>query len=444
MPQQDPADLSASEAAHLIRDRKLTSEVLVQACIDRIDQREAEVCAWQYFDPAHALAQAREADARQSNGEPTGRLHGLPVGIKDIIATADMPTEDGTPANKGRQPDTDATCVRALREAGAVIMGKTVTTELATRFPGKTRNPHNPEHTPGGSSSGSAAAVASGMVPLALGTQTGGSVTRPASFCGIYGLKPTLGMISRHGVTLQSHTLDTVGVYGRSMADLALIADALSNSDASDPASYPRAPGGLADALDDLNSRPAPKFAFLRTPAWNKADADAQSAILEFTARLSTAVTEVTDPASFATIIDAHHCVQHSENAHHFAEIEARARDLLSPTLREILDLGRTITAATYLDALALRERAYEEFVQLLDRHDAAICLSATGAAPRGLDWTGNPVFNGMWTFLGVPTVTLPLLTAGGLPLGVQVIGKRREERRLLRNADWLNRNGGL
>jgi Asp-tRNA(Asn)/Glu-tRNA(Gln) amidotransferase A subunit family amidase len=441
MSQENPADLTASQAAHLIRDHTLTSEALVQACIDRIERREPEVRAWHYFDPGHALAQAREADARLRNGEPPGRLHGLPVGIKDIIATADMPTEDGTPANKGRQPDMDATCVRALREAGAVIMGKTVTTELATRFPGKTRNPHNPEHTPGGSSSGSAAAVACGMVPLALGTQTGGSVTRPASFCGIYGLKPTLGMISRRGVTLQSHTLDTVGVYGRSMADLALIGDALGNSDPADPASYPRAPGGLVNAMDDVSSKPAPKFAFLRTPAWDQADAPARKAIADFVSRLSHAVTEVGDPASFATIIDAHRCVQHAENAHHFTEIESRARDLLSPTLREILDLGRTITAATYLDALALRDRAYEEFAHLLDRYDAVICLSACGAAPRGLDWTGNPVFNGMWTFLGVPTVTLPLLTADGLPLGVQVIGKRREERRLLCNADWLNRN---
>jgi Asp-tRNA(Asn)/Glu-tRNA(Gln) amidotransferase A subunit family amidase len=440
MTEKNPADLTATEAAHLIHEGALKSQALVEACIGRIREREDDVRAWQYFDPDVALEQARHADERFANGEHLGLLHGLPVGIKDIIATADMPTEDGTPANKGRQPDADAACVRALREAGAVIMGKTVTTELATRFPGKTRNPHNLEHTPGGSSSGSAAAVACGMVPLALGTQTGGSVTRPASFCGIYGLKPTLGMISRQGVTMQSHTLDTVGVYGRSTQDLALIGDALSIPDPSDPVSYSRAIGGLAATVADRREKPAPRFAFVRTPAWDKADSAAQKSIIDFVARHSHAITEAPDPVIFETIIDAHRCVQHAENAHHFADIEARARDLLSPTLREILDLGRTIPAKDYLDALALRDMAYRELTALLDRYDALVCLSACGAPPRGLESTGNPIFNGMWTLLGVPTVTLPLLTADGLPLGIQIIGKRREEHRLLRNAAWLDR----
>lgn len=432
-----PADLTATEAARKVRDGELTSEALVEACIARIEEREPDVQAWHYFDPDMARTQARQADARKAAGEPLGLLHGIPVGIKDIINTSDMPTEDGTPANKGRQPEHDATCVGALRAAGAVIMGKTVTTELATRHPGKTRNPHNIAHTPGGSSSGSAAAVACGMVPLALGTQTVGSVTRPASFCGIHGLKPTLGLISRTGVTMQSHTLDTVGVYGRGVADLALIADVLSGADPTDEVSYPRARTRFCEALGEPIT-PPPKFAFLRTPAWTEADPSAQTAITDFVGKLAGCIQEHESPASFSKIIEAHQCVQAAENVHHFAQIEARARNLLSQTMQDHLDMARTVTAGSYLGALAVREGAYAELSALLDRSDAVVCLSSCGPAPKGHDWTGDPIFNGMWTFLGVPSVTLPLLSSGGLPFGIQVICKRREDSRAMRLAQWL------
>ncbi len=434
-----PANLTATDARAQIKAGTLTSEALTNACIAQITAREPDVQAWTYFDPEHALTQARAADARQASGEPLGPLHGLPVGIKDIIATADMPTEDGTPANKGRQPDQDAACVQALREAGAIIMGKTVTTELATRHPGKTRNPHNTAHTPGGSSSGSAAGVACGMIPLALGTQTGGSVTRPASFCGIYGLKPTLGLISRTGVTLQSHTLDTVGVYARSIADLALITDALSASDQTDKASYPRPSPACVATLSEPVAKP-PRLGFIRTPAWSQAEPAAQKAILDFVATHSALIEEVESPAEFAGILEDHRTVQYAENSYHFADIEARARDLLSPALQNILDDARTIPAAQYMRALATRRRAYDAFATLLDQYDAVVCLSACGPAPKGLDSTGNPIFNGLWTLLGVPSVTLPKLTVDGLPLGIQVIGKRREDARVLRTADWLDR----
>ena len=274
----DLADLSAVEAGETIRAGKASCVDLIEACIARIEARDGDIEAWEYFDADYAREQARAADARLAAGKQPGPLHGLPVAIKDIIATADMPTQDGTPINRGRQPEEDATCVRLLREAGAVIMGKSVTTELANTCPGKTRNPHNLEHTPGGSSSGSAAAVASGMVPLALGTQTGGSVVRPASFCGIHGLKPTLGLISRTGVTLQSHTLDTVGVYGKSLADLALIMDVLSASDRTDAVSYPRARPRLSEVLQTADF-PEPRLAFCETPAWELADPGAKDAI---------------------------------------------------------------------------------------------------------------------------------------------------------------------
>ncbi|MCB1510011.1 MAG: amidase [Hyphomicrobiaceae bacterium] len=433
----DPADLPAVDAAHRIREGRLTSEALVTACLTRIDQLEPDVQAWTFLDREQALAQARVADERAASGAPIGPLHGLPVGIKDIIATADMPTEDGTAANRGRQPDTDATCVALLRAAGAVIMGKTVTTELATRHPGKTRNPRNLNHTPGGSSSGSAAAVAANMVPLALGTQTAGSVTRPASFCGIFGLKPTLGMIPRTGVTVQSHTLDTVGVYGRSLADVALLANVLSSYDPADEVSYPRPKFDLGASLGQPHATP-PRLAFLKTTAWPQADSASQTAILDFVAGLADACSAQPMPAACTEVMAAQRTVQYAENAHHFRAIEQRARAQLTPTLQGILDEARTVTAADYLAAVRARPGMYDAIAGLLDEFDAILCLSACGPAPRGLESTGNPAFNGLWTFLGVPSITLPLLEVDGLPLGVQLIGRRREEAKLLTIADWL------
>ncbi len=226
--------LSATDAARAIREGMISSEQLVEACLARIRAVEPDVQAWQYLDERHALAQARARDLDRMEGRPIGPLHGVPVGIKDIFDTVDMPTEDGTVLHAGRTPDSDATTVSMLRAAGAVIMGKTVTTECATFMPGKTRNPHNPLHTPGGSSSGSAAAVAAGMVPLALGSQTNGSTIRPAAYCGVFGFKPTHGLIPRHGILKLSRTLDQVGVFGRTLEDVALVAEQLTGYDERD------------------------------------------------------------------------------------------------------------------------------------------------------------------------------------------------------------------
>ena len=233
--------LSAAEAAGMIRDGVISSVQLVEACLARVRDVDGQIQAWAFLDPEHALAQARAADEFRLSGQPTGPLHGVPVGIKDIIDTADMPTENGSVLHAGRTPSRDATVVSLLRGAGAVIMGKTVTTEFATRTPGKTRNPHNPAHTPGGSSSGSAAAVAAGMVPLALGSQTTGSTIRPASYCGVYGFKPTHGLVPRHGMFQLSRTLDHVGLFTRSLEDVALLLEQLVAHDERDPDSRPRA-----------------------------------------------------------------------------------------------------------------------------------------------------------------------------------------------------------
>ncbi|MGI9525166.1 MAG: amidase [Hyphomicrobiaceae bacterium] len=431
------ADLTATDALEKMRASEISCSDLVEACISRIEEREDDVQAWEFFDAAYAREQAQSADQALAGGGSLAALHGIPVAIKDIIATADMPTQDGTPIHKGRQPEEDATCVRALRDAGAVIMGKSVTTELATLTPGKTRNPRNPEHTPGGSSSGSAAAVACGMVPLALATQTGGSVVRPASFCGIYGLKPTRGLISRTGVTLQSQTLDTVGVYGRSLDDLALITDVLSASDVRDDVSYPRFRPNLGEALK-AEQFPTPRLAFCHTPAWSEADKEAQVAITKLATSLGETCIAARLPIELDDIIRVHSRVQSAENAHHFDPLLQRSGHLLSQGLRNRLEVGNAISAKDYLDAMGRREPMYQAFLNFMLDHDAVLCLSSPGPAPRGLASTGSPVFNGMWTFLGVPTVTLPLMEVGGLPVSAQLVGRRQDEGRLLRAAKWL------
>src|SRR6266850_7052606 len=273
-----PASLAATEAESKIRDGLLTSEELVSACLERIRELEPKVQAWTFLEEEHALAQARAADERKRSGEPIGALHGVPVGLKDIIDTADMPTENGTVLHQGRTPRDDAAVVKMLRAAGAVILGKTATTECAYFAPGKTRNPHNPEHTPGGSSSGSAAAVAAGMVPLALGSQTNGSTIRPAAFCGVYALKPTHGLVSRHGMFQLSRSLDHVGLFGRTIEDLALLLEEVAGYDERDPDTHPRGRGPYRTVA--MEQPPIePRFGFFRSGRWDRIAEDARAAI---------------------------------------------------------------------------------------------------------------------------------------------------------------------
>jgi Asp-tRNA(Asn)/Glu-tRNA(Gln) amidotransferase A subunit family amidase len=432
-------DLTATEAAARIAKGDLLSEDLVRACLDRISGLEPQVQAWTFHDPERALEQARAADTQRKEGKGVGPLHGVPVGIKDIIDTADMPTENGCRAHKGRQPTADAVCVTALRRAGAVIMGKTVTTELATFTPGKTHNPRNLEHTPGGSSSGSAAAVAAGMVPAALGTQTVGSVIRPGAFCGIYGLKPTFGIIPRPGVLTQAHSLDTVGVYGRSVEDLALLADALQGHDERDPASLVSSrPRLLPTATEDW---PLPAlFAFVKTHAWKDADATTHAAFGELVEELGGQVAEISLDNTTERGYAAGRLVQKVEMAVHFGPLLDRAPELLSDNLRQQLEEGRRVSGAEYIAALNAREELYATIEDVLMNYGAILTPAALGPAPKGLASTGNPVFCGFWTYLGVPAVTLPLLDADGLPMGVQLIGARRDDGRLLRTAQWLVR----
>jgi Asp-tRNA(Asn)/Glu-tRNA(Gln) amidotransferase A subunit family amidase len=432
----DPSGLTGAAAAAAIRDGHLSAEEVVAACLERIAQHEPEVQAWEHLDPEHALSQARDADAALHRGEEPGALHGVPVGIKDIFDTADLPTENGSPIFAGRRPERDAACVAALRNAGAVIMGKTVTTELALLTPARTRNPHNLAHTPGGSSAGSAAAVAAGMVPLALGSQTAGSIIRPASFCGVYGFKPTLGLVPRGGVLMQSHTLDTVGVYGRSVEDLALITDCMTAFDPNDATSFRRSRPGLLGAA---RARPPipPRLAFVKPPPWIEADPEMRAALQELAGKLGERVVEIELPV-LGDVIEWQRIVQLAENAHYYGPLLDDAPELLSNALRQRLAAGRGVDAQQYLRAITGREPAYRAITGALRTFSAILTPAALGPAPHGLESTGSPIMDGLWTYLGMPTVSLPLLEIKGLPVGVQLVGQRHDDARLLRTARWL------
>ena len=433
-----PWTLSATQAAAAIGDGLLSAHELVQSCLERIEQVDSEVQAWAFLDPEHALAQAHACDQRRREGRPSGPLHGIPIAIKDIVDTSDMPTEDGTVLHAGRTPAHDATVVHRLREAGAVIMGKSVTTELANLTPGKTRNPHNPAHTPGGSSSGSAAAVAAGMVPLALGSQTTGSVIRPAAFCGVFGFKPSHGLISRHGVLRLSRTLDHVGVFARSIEDVALITQCLAGADENDPDTRPHARIPFCELAAREPPLP-PLLAFAKTPVWDQAEPEMREAFAELREHLADSVVELELPAATAQAFDWQRTIMEAELAANLTREWERGREQLSESLRAQIARGRAITAFDYQHAVARITPVNEGFAEIFDRCDAILTPAAPGAAPLGLGATGNPVFCALWTYLGMPAITLPLLrSASGLPIGVQLVGQRHADARLLRTARWL------
>ncbi len=436
---EELADLPAHEAAALIRAGTITSEMLMRACLARIEARDSELHAFVHIDAERALAHARKADEWRAMGIGTGPLHGVPVAIKDVIDTEELPTENGSPIFAGRQAGHDASCVRQLRQAGAIVIGKTVTTELASLTPGPTRNPCDPDHTPGGSSSGSAVAVATGMAPLALGTQTAGSVLRPASYCGVYGFKPTFGLISRAGVLMQSHTLDTVGVLARCIEDVGLAVDCMAGQDPADRDCWPRSHGSL---LDILAQEPPvePLIGFWKTPAWDQADIVMQDALGELCAELGDRVEDIELPSSFDAILDSQATIQWAENASYYGALYDRAKDQISAGMQARLETGFATSARDYLRAINSRDVLYAGLAQVFDRFDAIICPAAPGPAPHGLGGTGSPVFNGLWTYLGVPALTMPLMEADGMPMGVQIVGARRDDGRLLRTARWLER----
>ncbi|HEY1935063.1 MAG TPA: amidase [Acetobacteraceae bacterium] len=411
--------LTATAAARLIRAGELHSIDLTEACLARIADREPIVRAFTCFDADYARKSAATAVA--------GPLRGLPVGIKDVLDTADMPSEYGSPIWRGWRPKADAACVAWARAAGAVFYGKTVTTEFATRKPGPTANPANPRHTPGGSSSGSAAGVAAGFFPFAYGTQTAGSVIRPAAFCGVVGYKPSFGLISRIGMKVMSDSLDTVGVIARSVADCALLAGAVSGYDLGDPDERPAA---------------APRIGLCRSPTWELAAPETHAVMERAAGALGRAGASIVDrelPASFDELVQAHPIVMNGESGRALGWELANARDGISAGLLERLEFGLGCDEATRTNAHAVFDRTQQAFPAAMEGLDVLVTPAAPGEAPAGLEWTGDPAFNFIWTSLHVPCVTVPAGTGpNGLPLGIQIVGRQGEDRAVLAWAQWV------
>jgi len=387
--------LPATEAARLIAARELSSEELVSSCLERVGKREPALRAWAHLDAEAALGQARERDAEP----PRGPLHGIPVGVKDIIDTADMPTTYGSPIYESHRPERDADCVAWLREAGAVVLGKTVTTEFATYQPPPTVNPHDPARTPGGSSSGSAAAVAAGMVPLAFGTQTAGSVIRPASFCGIAGFKPAHGWRSTRGIKRLSERLDTLGLLARSVADVALF-------------------GGF-----DVPRSGEPRLAFARTPWWDELEDGGRAAFEDAAARLGAAELEL--PPEFGGLAAAQETAMAFDVARNLEPEWRDHRDGLSDVMRDYLEGARAVTADEADAAVALGDRCRAAFPGVVGGFDALLVPGVLGEAPlRSEGNTGSPLLCRPWTFVGVPAISVPgLVGPAGMPIGVQLVG---------------------
>ena len=436
-----PGSLVASTAIDLrarIARGSLSARNVAEAFVQRIADIEPQIGAFAWHDPAHVLAQADALDAWARAGRALGPLHGVPVGIKDIIDTRGIPTEYGCKATAGHVPSADASIVERLYAAGAIIIGKTVTTELAFMHPGATRNPLNIHHSPGGSSSGSAAGVAAGMMPLAVGTQTGGSVTRPASFCGIIGFKPSFGLLSRRGVLPQSHSLDTLGVFARDLDDAALIVDVLAGSERGEPATRGAAPGVLARA------QPGPhrvlNLALIRLPDVDEAHFDTLRAALGDLPEEQVRITECALPERFARISALRARINFAEMAHHYAWIEARGAELLSGTIREAIEAGKAVSAGDYMDALNGIASAQAELLQVFGDYDAILSTATAGPAPKGLHSTGTAICNGLWTYLGAPAVNMPVgvATEGGLRHGVQVTAPAGRDATVLSVASQL------
>jgi amidase len=415
--------LGAVEAAGLIRDRRLNSETLVQSCLDRIAEQDPLIKAWVALDPDAALKQARARDGAQA---PFGPLHGIPIGVKDVIDTCDFATAHGSPIYRDHRPMTDAACVGMLKRAGAVILGKTATAEFASISPPETRNPHDPTHTPGGSSSGSAAAVAAGMVPLALGTQTGGSIIRPAAFCGIVGFKPSYNLINRAGLKFSAESLDTIGMMARNVADVALLFNAL-----------------LGAPIAGLQGTTAPaKIGVCRTGMWEAGDLDARQLledVVRYIQRDTVEVAEFDLPLPYSDLLGIHGRIIRYEAAHAMTpEYTTHAR-LFSDRFHARIEEGLLIIPQVHAGDLAAMDTARRCFDAAMSGFDALITLSTVGEAPLGLETTGESTFNSVWTLLGVPCVHVPLGRGrNGLPLGVQLIGARYGDQHLLGVAQWL------
>jgi aspartyl-tRNA(Asn)/glutamyl-tRNA(Gln) amidotransferase subunit A len=432
--------LTATDAAERIRQRRLSSVAFIEALLERIDQLDPKLHAWVTVDREGALDTARQADEDLRTRGPRGPLHGVPIGVKDIFNVTGLPTAAGSRIYRDFVPQEDATSIARLKAQGAIVLGKTVTTEFAFIDPPPTRNPWNAERTPGGSSSGSAVAVATGMCPLALGSQTAGSTLRPAAYNAVIGFKPTYGRISRVGVFPLAWTLDTVGLFARSVEDVALLLQTMAGHDPRDPFSAREPVPDCLTQMAQARAR-APRIGFIHGFFDERADAAVWAHTLEVVERLRAAgadVREVTVPESFGSAIDVHFTVMATEAAAIHRKTHAQRPQDYSPKMRAFVEQGLAIPGVDYLQAQQWRRRFRSEVERLLDGRDALLTPATPAAAPRDLSTTGDPSFQTPWTFAGLPAVSLPSgLDAQGLPLGVQLVGRSFAEGTLLGIAAW-------
>ena len=433
--------LTTNELVGKLREGQISSVEVCNQYIERIKKFEKDVNAWAHFNKKELLEKASEADEYRKSGKPLGSLHGLPIAVKDIIGTLDMPTECGTIIRKKMTGAQDAEVVNLLKIAGAIVMGKTETTELAYFHPGKTKNPHDYSRTPGGSSSGSAAAVAAHMAPLSIGSQTNGSVIRPASYCGVVGYKPSYGLISRSGVLKQSDKLDHIGVFGKSVEDVALLASVLIKKDLYDTSTIHYS---AEEMLNVCKKDPIfePKFIFYKTKSWKKIDKESQKSF-EFLIKTFKKNIEVFDTPSYFDDIPKYHKIIHeTDMANSFQAYYKKSKKKLSKEMISAIERGLKYSAKEYAESIDFMKRSYESYKEVFEDYHGVLSPSTTGVADKGIKSTGSPEFCTVWTYMGLPSISLPLLTGtNNLPLGIQLVGDKLDDLRFLGVANWLEKN---
>ena len=436
----DIFSLSLEELAKKIKDAEFTSVEVCEKYIERINKFEKDVKAWAHFDKKVLLEKATEADDHRRSGKPVGLLHGVPIAVKDIIGTVDMPTECGTVIRKGKSYSQNAEIIDLLHASGAIVMGKTATSELAYLGPPATTNPHDKNRTPGGSSSGSAASVASFMAPASIGSQTGGSVIRPASYCGVVGYKPSYGLISRNGVLRTSYSLDQIGMFGRKVEDVAMLAKVLIKKDKYDAATIHYSTENI---LTETKKGPIfePKFIFYKTDHWKIIDKKSRETFEYFIKSFKKNIEIFDTPSYFKDIHKYHQIIHETDLANNFSVYFKKFKKKLSKYMQDAISNGNKYTAKEYAEAIDFMKRAYESYEEVFEDYHGVLSPSSPGVAPKGLKSTGTAEFNKVWSYLGTPCISLPLLEGeNNLPLGVQLIGNKYDDHRFLGVANWLEK----
>jgi len=436
----DIFSLSLEELASKIKDAQLSSVEVCEKYIERIGKFEKDIKAWAHFDKKVLLEKATEADDYRKSGKPVGPLHGVPIAVKDIIGTVDMPTECGTVIRKGKSYSQNAEIVDLLHSSGAIVMGKTATSELAYLGPPSTTNPHDKTRTPGGSSSGSAASVASFMAPASIGSQTGGSIIRPASYCGVVGYKSTYGLISRNGVLRTSYSLDHMGVFGRKVEDVAMLSKVLIKKDKFDPATIHYSTENM---LTETKKGPLfePKFIFYKTDYWKIIDKKSRESFEYFVKSFKKNIEIFDTPSYFKDIHKYHQIIHETDLANNFSVYFKKFKKKLSKYMQDAITKGNKHSAKEYAEAIDFMKRSYESYEEVFEDYHGVLSPSSPGVAPKGLKSTGTAEFNKVWSYLGTPCISLPLLEGeNNLPLGVQLIGDKYDDHRFLGVARWLEK----